>query len=143
MDRAQLEAQASGITTGSGARSQTPLGVGLARAEILYRDHEYAEDQERSRREFDLDLERIRSERETENREVTREAAQTQANATREVAEQQIRFARAASRAAIAAAIAAFLSVAVTVLPIIKAVWFPQTTAVQAPSPVVAPTTHQ
>ena len=50
---------------------------------------------------------------------------------------------RMAAWATIAAAIAAFLSFLATAYPIIKAAWFPQTTAAQAPYSGAAPTTHQ
>jgi hypothetical protein len=107
-------------------------------------DREYAEEQENSRRKFEQELEATRTEREkdrqqfeaslaADNRAAAKEAALIQATATREVAAQQSRIARAAARAAITAAIAAFLSVVVTAFPIIKAAWFSQTTAAQAP----------
>jgi adenylosuccinate synthase len=146
-DRGQVEQWASGLLVKG-------RGVGDARAELVRRNHAYAEEQENSRREFELKLETIRTEREkdrqqfeaslaADNREVAKEAARIQATATREVAEKQLRIARAATSAAIAAAIAAFLSVAVTTVPIIKAAWFPQSTAAQAPSSGATSTTHQ
>ena len=54
IDRAQLEALASGITTGSG--SVDPRRVGQARHERLLRDLEYDEQQEKSRRDFETAL---------------------------------------------------------------------------------------
>jgi hypothetical protein len=54
MDRAQLEALASGITTGSG--SVDPRQVGQARYERLLREQEYDEKQEKSRRDFETAL---------------------------------------------------------------------------------------
>ena len=129
-------------------------GVATAEAEIVWRDREYAQEQERSRREFERELERMRTEREqdrqrfeaslaADNRAAAKEAALIQATATREVADKQLRSSQAVARATIAAAIAAFLSFADTAFPIIKAAWFPQTTAAQAPSSGAAPTTHQ
>jgi hypothetical protein len=54
MDRAQLEALASGITTGSG--SVDPRRVGEARYERLLRDQEYGEQQEKWRHDFETAL---------------------------------------------------------------------------------------
>jgi hypothetical protein len=54
MDRAQLEALASGITSGSGGAN--PARAGHARYELLLRDRELAEEQEKSRREFETAL---------------------------------------------------------------------------------------
>ena len=54
MDRAQLEALASGVTSNSGAPS--PALVGEARYELMIRDREYAEHQEQSRRDFEIAL---------------------------------------------------------------------------------------
>jgi hypothetical protein len=54
MDRAQLEALASGIPGVMGGAN--PLQAGQARYELLVRDREYAEQQEKSRREFETAL---------------------------------------------------------------------------------------
>jgi hypothetical protein len=54
MDRAQLEALASGITSATGAAN--PKLAGEARYELMQRDREYAEQQEKSRREFETAL---------------------------------------------------------------------------------------
>jgi hypothetical protein len=54
MDPAQLEALASGRTTTSGVID--PRRVGEARYELQVRDREYAEQQEKSRREFEIAL---------------------------------------------------------------------------------------
>ena len=54
MDRAQLEALASGIGTGSGPVD--PRRVGQARHERLLRDQEYDEQQEKSRCDFETAL---------------------------------------------------------------------------------------
>ena len=98
MDRAEVEAIASGRTLPSGR-----LGVeevGSARAELVRRDQEYAEQQEKIRQEFDAALA-------GENREAARQVAQMLSEAAKEVSERQIRIGRQAVRAAVAAAIAA------------------------------------
>jgi hypothetical protein len=53
-DRAQLEMLASGVTSGSGALN--PTLVGEAKYELMLRDREYAEQQEKSRRDFETAL---------------------------------------------------------------------------------------
>jgi hypothetical protein len=54
MDRAQLEALASGIASTSGYLN--PKLAGEARYELMLRDREYAEQQENSRRDFETAL---------------------------------------------------------------------------------------
>ena len=96
---AEVEAIASGRTTG-GRLDVRELGV--ARAELVRRDQEYAEQQEKIRQEFEREIERSRTERETnrqefdaalarENREAARETAKLQLEATREATERPIR----------------------------------------------------
>src|SRR5215472_7343522 len=100
MARAEVEAIASGSTSTSGRLDIRAIGD--ARAELVRRDQEYADQQERIRQEFERELERTRTERETnrqqfdaslahENRQAAEEAAKLQAAATREAAERQIR----------------------------------------------------
>ena len=144
MDRAQLEAIASGITMPSG--DPDPGSVGGAKAEILRRDREYADMVERSRRAFEREMSAAADAREDRRQKFDEELAQRQVAQALKLAREQLRPTQAASRAAIAAAIAAFLSAAVaavTALPIIKPVWFTHTTAAQVPSSAAAPTTHQ
>ena len=87
MDRADVEAIASGRATG-GRLDVRELGA--ARAELVRRDQEYAEQQEQARQEFERGIENSRTERETnrqqfdaalarENREAANEAARLQA----------------------------------------------------------------
>jgi hypothetical protein len=52
-DRAELETLASGITTATGAPNPQ---AGQARLELKLRDQEYAEQQEKSRRDFETAL---------------------------------------------------------------------------------------
>lgn len=95
-----------------------PEMVGEARAELVRRDREYAQQEEQSRREFERDIEKTRTEREmsrqafdaalaVESREAARQAAQIQSDAskeaaklqaaaTREAAERQVRAGRLA-----------------------------------------------
>jgi hypothetical protein len=54
MDRAQLEALATGITSPAGTLD--PKLAGGARYEMMQRDREYTERQEKSRREFETAL---------------------------------------------------------------------------------------
>ena len=125
MERADVEAIASGRTSGSGRLDVSALGS--ARAELVRRDQEYAEHQERARQEFERELEKTRAERENsrqqfdaalsrENRKAAEEAAKLQAAATREASERQVRISDRAAWAAVASAIAAIASLIVTVL---------------------------
>jgi hypothetical protein len=129
MDRAEVEAIASGRTTTSGRLDVGELGS--ARAELARRDQEYAEEQEKARQEFERDLERSRTEREKsrqefdaalvrENREAAKEAVSHQAEATRQAAERQMRIGRLAAWAAITSAVAAFAAVAVTIIQALR-----------------------
>ena len=124
MDRADVEAIASGRATG-GRLDVRELGA--ARAELVRRDQEYAEQQEQARQEFERGIENSRIERETnrqqfdaalarENREAAREAASLQTAAAREAAERQIRIGRLAVWAAVASAFAAMFALAVTII---------------------------
>jgi hypothetical protein len=61
MDRAEVEAIASGRA--AGARLDV-RELGAARAELVRRDQEYAEQQEQARREFEREMEGSRAERE-------------------------------------------------------------------------------
>jgi hypothetical protein len=54
MDEAELAALASGIMSNAG--SAAPLQSGRARVELKLRDREYAEQQEKSRRDFETAL---------------------------------------------------------------------------------------
>ena len=63
-DRALVELTASGATGAAGMVDVRQLG--LARAELYRRNREDAEQQEHSRREFEMGLEAIRNQRETE-----------------------------------------------------------------------------
>jgi hypothetical protein len=129
MDRAEVEAIASGRTTSNGRLDVRELGG--ARAELVRRDQEYAEQQEEAHREFEREMERSRTEREKnrqqfdaafarENREVARETVRLQAEATREAVERQIRIGRLAAWAAVASALAAMFAVAVTIIQALK-----------------------
>src|SRR5436309_14572199 len=51
MERATLEMMASGVTSAAGYLDPTKLG--LAKAELIRRDREYAEQQEQSRRSYE------------------------------------------------------------------------------------------
>ena len=129
VDRAEVEAIASGRTITSGRLDVSELGS--ARAELVRRDQEYAEQQEKIRQEFEREMERSRSEREKsrqeldaalarENRETTKEAVRLLANATRETAERQVRILRLATWAAVASALAALFALAITIIHAIK-----------------------
>jgi hypothetical protein len=131
-DRASLEVTANGPTHFSGTRSIEE--VGLAKAEIIRRDREYAEQQEQSRRAYEDQREASRRDFEIRifqaagNRaavqqqheeklarmqaDAAREAATIQARATEQAAERQVKIARWAAVAAMAAAVAAFISLA-------------------------------
>ena len=128
MDRAEVEAIASGRTTGGRLDVRE---LGSARAELVRRDQEYAEEQEKARQEFEREMERSRIERERrregfdtqlarENREAEREAAGLHTEATREAAERQIRIARMAVWAVVASAFAAMFALAVTIIQALK-----------------------
>ncbi len=118
MDRAEVEAIASGRTTG-GRLDVRELGA--ARAELVRRDQEYAEQQEKIRQEFEREIERSRAEREKsrqefdaalarENREAARETAKLQAAAIREATERPIRIVTLAVWSAVASALAAMFA---------------------------------
>ena len=92
-DRAQLEARASGITSGSDA-------VGTARAEILYLDREYAAEQENSRREFEREMSAAADAREVNRQKFDEALAQRQMDHASKLATEQLDTARAAARAA-------------------------------------------
>jgi hypothetical protein len=124
MDRAEVEAIASGRATG-GRLDVRELGA--ARAELARRDQEYAEQQEQARQEFEREMERSRTERETsqqqfdaslarENREAARETAKLQAATTREAAERQIRIVTLAVWSAVASALTAMFAAAITII---------------------------
>ena len=66
MDRADVEAIASGRTTGGRLDVRE---LGSARAELVRRDQEYAEEQEKARQEFEREMERGRIEREKNRQE--------------------------------------------------------------------------
>jgi hypothetical protein len=128
MDRAEIEAIASGRTTGGRLDVRE---LGSARAELVRRDQEYSEQQEKARQEFEREVERSRTEREKsqqefdtalarEHREAEHGAARLQAEATREAAEQQMRIGRLAVWTAVASAIAAFAAAVVTVIQAIR-----------------------
>jgi hypothetical protein len=124
MDRSEVEAVASGRTTGG----RLDVGeLGAARAELARRDQEYAEQQEQARQEFEREMERSRAEREKtrqefdasvarENRKAARETAKLQAAAMREAAERQIRIVTLAVWAVVASAFAAMFAFAITVI---------------------------
>jgi hypothetical protein len=138
MDRAEVEAIASGRTSASGQLDVRALGS--ARAELVRRDQEYAEQQEKIRQEFEREMEKIRTEREkdrqafdaslaVDSREAARQAARVQSDAakeaaklqvaaTREVAQRQIRIGWLAAGAAVAAAIAAAASAVAAIIQI-------------------------
>ena len=87
MDRAEVEAIASGRTSASGQLDVRALGS--ARAELVRRDQEYAEQQEKIRQEFEREMEKIRTEREKDRQAFdaslavdSREAARQAARAT-------------------------------------------------------------
>jgi hypothetical protein len=67
MDRAEVEAIASGRTNASGQLDVRLLGS--ARAELVRRDEEYAEKQEKIRQDFEREMERTRTEREMSRQE--------------------------------------------------------------------------
>lgn len=139
-DRAEVEMIASGLTSNSGRLNVAE--VGQARAELVRRDHEYAETQEASRRDFEREMEQKRHDREmsrqaldaslaVESREAARqaariqsdaakEAANLQATATREAAERQVRAGRLAVGAAVASAIAALAAAFVAIAQAVK-----------------------
>ena len=125
MDRAEIEAIASGRTITSGRLDVRELGN--ARAELARRDQEYAEQQEKIRQEFERGIERSRSEREKsrqefdaalahENREAAKEAVRSLADATWEAAERQVWILRLAAWAAVASAFAALFALAITII---------------------------
>jgi hypothetical protein len=128
MDRAEVEAIASGRTTGG----RLDVGeLGSARAELVRRDQEYAEQQEEIRQEFEREVERSRTERENsrqefdaalarENREAAKQAVTLQAEAMREAAERQMRIGRLAMWGAVASALAALFAVAITIIHALK-----------------------
>jgi hypothetical protein len=129
MDRAEVEAIASGRTITGGRLDVRELGN--ARAELVRRDQEYVEQQEKIRQEFEREMERSRSEREKsrqefdaalarENREATKEAVRLLAEATREAAERQVRILQLATWAAIASAFAALFALAITFIHALK-----------------------
>jgi hypothetical protein len=124
MDRAEVEAIASGRATG-GRLDVRELGA--ARAELVRRDQEYAEQQEQARQEFEREMEASRAEREKarqefdaavarENRDGARETAKLQGAAIREAAERQIRIVTLAVWAAIASAVAAMFVAAIAII---------------------------
>ena len=110
MDRSEVEAIASGRATG-GRLDVRELGA--ARAELVRRDQEFAEQQEKIRQEFDAALAR-------ENRETARQVAQMLSEAAKEVSERQIRIGRQAVWAAVASAVAAMFAVAITIIHALK-----------------------
>jgi hypothetical protein len=129
MDRAEVEAIASGRVTTSGRLDVRELGS--ARAELVRRDQEYAEQQEKTRQEFEREIERSRFEREKsrqefdaaldrENREAAKEAVRLLAETTREAAERQVQILRLAAWAAVASALAALFALAITIIHALK-----------------------
>ena len=96
---------------------QTPAGLqvlpadlfstGRARAEIVYRDREYAEEQERSRREFEREVSAAADAREARRQKFDEELAQRQMDHASKLAREQLGTAQAAARAATMAAWAA------------------------------------
>src|SRR6516164_448673 len=90
-DRAEVEAIASGKTSVSGRVDVAQLGQ--ARAEIVRRDHEYAEEQERSRRQYEDDRAAARREHEEQ-------LLRRQMEHASKLAQEQLDTARAAQKAA-------------------------------------------
>jgi hypothetical protein len=128
MDRAEVEAIASGRATG-GRLDVSELGA--ARAELVRRDQEYAEQQEQARQEFEREMEGSRAEREKtrqevdaavarENRDAARETVRLQAAPMQEAAERQIRIVTLAMWAAIASAVAAIAAVVVAIIHVLR-----------------------
>jgi hypothetical protein len=124
MDRAEVEAIASGRATG-GRLDVKELGA--ARAELVRWDQEYAEQQEKIRQEFEREIERSRAEREKsrqefdaalarENHEAARETGKLQAETTREATERPIRIVTLAVWSAAASALAAIFAAAITII---------------------------
>jgi hypothetical protein len=103
--RAQLEADASGITSPAGIPD--PRSAGRARAEILSRDREYAEEQERSRREFERKMSAAADARENSRQVFDAELSHRQMDHASKLAKEQLDTAHAAARAAKWAACAA------------------------------------
>jgi hypothetical protein len=128
MNRAEVEAIASGRATG-GRLDVRELGA--ARAELVRRDQEYAEQQEQARQEFEREMEGSRAERDKtrqefdaalagENREAARETAKLQAAAIREAAERQIRIVTLALWSAVASALAAMFAAAISIIHVLR-----------------------
>jgi hypothetical protein len=87
MDRAEVEAIASGRTTSTGRLDVRELGS--ARAELARRDQEYAEQQEEAHREFEREMERSRIEREKNRQEFDAALARENREAARETGKPQ------------------------------------------------------
>jgi hypothetical protein len=124
MDRAEVEAIASGRATG-GRLDVKELGA--ARAELVRWDQEYAEQQEKIRQKFEREIERSRAEREKsrqefdaalarENHEAARETGKLQAETTREATERPTRIVTLAVWSAAASALAAIFAAAITII---------------------------
>ena len=111
-DRAQLETLAAG-------RSPTSKSVGAAKAEIVRLDREYAEDQERSRREFEREMSAAADAREAGRQRFDEELAQRQMDYASKLAREQLDTAQAAARAAKMAAWAAAAAAAGAIVQVI------------------------
>jgi hypothetical protein len=98
MDRAEVEAIASGRTTTSGQLNVRDLGS--ARAELVRRDEEYAEQQEKIRQQFEQEIERTRTEREMSRQDFEEKLVQRQIDHAATLAREQLNTAQAAAKAA-------------------------------------------
>jgi hypothetical protein len=93
VDRITLENYAAG-------RPRDFPNLGAARVELLRRDNEYAEQQERSRRTFETDMFEAVGKREAARQEFEEKLAQRQMDHAAALASEQLNTARAAAKAA-------------------------------------------
>ena len=108
MDRAEVETIASGRTSAS---SRLDVGeLGAARAELVRRDQEYAEQQEQSRRQFEIELFNSQGAREVQRKQFEQELTKQQMDHASKLAREQLDTARSAAKAARWSAVATLLA---------------------------------
>ena len=88
MDRATLEMLASGVTSHAGFADPTRLG--RAKAELIRRDREYAEQQEQSRREFEMARFNAESDRDVKRKQFEEALAERQMAHATSLAKEQL-----------------------------------------------------
>lgn len=107
----------------AGRRRDDPT-LGRAKVELIKRDHDYAEQQEQSRRQFEQKLFEAQGKREVQRREFEQALAKQQMDHASTLAHEQLDTARAAAtaakRAAWAAGIAAVGSIAQAIIAYFK-----------------------